>query len=321
MYSVHQRTKKFIFIKTNANCMEKFIESVSNFVDEEDVKLLKALSSDPIVIHSIKRIFEHPEKVNKYMVLLKDVPATVYLVAKIAERLSKYLEGEDEAKCFGIFLAALRQLKNCKDRKILQNMFLLLKEAIERRLIEGKYEDAAKLVMEFQEFGFKSYIRKILFFALEVSEDGDYKRAMRILELLPSTEEVIASKANVLLEWGKAIAMSNPEAGLRKIEESLKLRESPEAKLAMAEIYESIGNYEKAYFIYSSLRSVYPGIEKRLARMLMEWGEETGDIEKLREAYNLAADDKILAEEIERRIRKLSRDKELQELPSEDSPL
>ncbi len=301
--------------------MENFIRSLSNFLDDDDIKLLKALSSDPIVVHSIKRIFELPEKVNKYLILLKDVPATVYLVAKIAERLSKYLDGEDESKCFGIFLAALRELKNCKDKKIVQNMFLLLKEAIERRLLEGKYEDAAKLVMEFQEFGFRSYIRKILFFALEVSEDGDYKRAMRILDLLPNTDEVIASKANVLLEWGKAIASSNPEAGLKKIEESLKLKETPEAKLAMAEIYENIGNYEKAYYIYTSLRSVYPGIDKKISRMLMEWGEETGDIEKLKEAYNLAIDDKILAEEIERRIKKLSHDKGVQELPSGDSLL
>ncbi|WP_456468828.1 hypothetical protein [Archaeoglobus sp.] len=285
--------------------MEKFIESISNFVDEEDIKLLKALSNDPIVVHSIKRIFEHPEKASKYLILLRDVPAAIYLVAKVAERLSKYLEGDDEAKCFGIFLTALRELKDCRDRRLLQNMFLLLKESIERRLIDGKYEDAAKLVMEFQEFGFKSYIKRILFFALEVSEDGDYRRAMRILDLLPETDAVVDAKSSVLLEWGKAIAMSNPEAGLKKIEEALKFKDTPEARMAMAEIYESMGNYEKAYFIYSSLRSVYPGIERKISRMLMEWGEETGDVEKLREAYNLAMNDRLLAEEIERRIKKL----------------
>jgi len=184
-------------------------------------------------------------------------------------------------------------------------MFILLKEAIERRLIEGKYEDAAKLVMEFQEFGFKSYIRKILFFALEVSEDGDYRRAMKILDLLPNIDEVIVSKANILLEWGKYLSLSDPDAGIRKIEESIKLKETTEAKLAMAEIYENIGNYEKAYYIYSSLRTVYPGIERKMSRMLLEWGEETGDPEKLKEAYNLASNDKLLAEEIERRLKKL----------------
>lgn len=285
--------------------MEKFIESISNFVDEDDVKTLKALSSDPIITHSIKRIFEHPEKASKYLIILRDVPVAIYLVAKVAERLSRYLEGDDEAKCFGIFLTALRELKECRDRKILQNMFLLLKESIERRLIDGKYEDAAKLVMEFKEFGFKSYIRKIMFFALEVSEDGDYRRALRILELLPNTDAVMDAKGSVLLEWGRALAMSNPEMGLKKIEESLKLKDAPEARLAMAEIYESMGNYEKAYFIYSSLRTLYPGIERRLSRMLMEWGEETGDVEKLKEAYNLAMNDRLLAEEIERRIRKM----------------
>lgn len=281
------------------------MDSISSFVDEEDIKLLKALSNDPIVVHSIKRIFEHPEKSSKYLILLRDVPAAVYIVAKVAERLSKYLEGEDEAKCFGIFLTALRELKDCRERRLLQNMFLLLKESIERRLIEGKYEDAAKLVMEFQEFGFKSYIKKILFFALEVSEEGDYSRATRILDLLPETEAVIDAKASVLLEWGKTIAMSNPEAGLKKIEEALKFKDTPEVRIAMAEIYESMGNYEKAYFIYSSLRAVYPGIERKISRMLMEWGEETGDVEKLREAYNLAMGDRLLSEEIERRIKKI----------------
>lgn len=285
--------------------MDKFIDSISSFVDEEDIKLLKALSKDSIVVHSIKRIFENPEKSSKYLILLRDVPAAVYIVAKVAERLSKYLEGEDETKCFDIFLRALRDLKDCRERRLLQNMFLLLKESIERRLMEGKYEDAAKLVMEFQDFGFKSYIKKILFFALEVSEDGDYSRATRILDLLPETEAVIDAKASVLLEWGKTIAISNPEAGLKKIEEALKFKDAPEVRIAMAEIYESMGNYDKAYFIYSSLRAVYPGIERKISRMLMEWGEETGDVEKLREAYNLAVGDKLLSEEIERRIKKI----------------
>lgn len=285
--------------------MERFIESISNFVDEEDIRLIKAISGDPIVMHSIRRIFERPEKASKYLIILRDVPSAVYIVAKIAERLSKYLEGEDEAKCFNIFLTALKDLKDCRERRLLQNMFMLLKESIERRLHEGKYEDAAKLVLEFQDFGFKGYIKKILFFALEVSEEGDYERAMRILNLLPEIDAVIDAKASVMLEWGKAMAMSNPEVGLKKIEESMKFRDTVEARIAMAEIYESTGNYEKAYFIYSTLRNAYPGIEKRISRMLMEWGEETGDIEKLREAYNLAAGDRLLLEEIERRIKKI----------------
>lgn len=285
--------------------MEKFIKSVANFIDEDDVKVLKAIGSDPILLHSIKKIFDYPEKASKYMILLRDSPVAIYLVAKIAERLSRYLEGEDEAKCFAVFLTALRELKGCGDRKVLQNMFLLLKEAIERRLSDGKYEDAAKLVMEFQDFGFKSYIKKILFFALEVSEEGDYRRAMRILDLLPEMDAVRDAKASVLLEWGKSLALNNPEAAIKKVEESLKLKDTVDARLAMAEIYENLGNYEKAYFIYTSLRALYPGIDRKISRMLMEWGEETGDIEKLKEAYNLAMGDRLLAEEIERRIKKL----------------
>ncbi len=285
--------------------MEKFIESVANFIDEDDVKVLKAIGNDPILLHSIKKIFDYPEKASKYLILLRDSPVAIYLVAKIAERLSRYLEGEDEAKCFAVFLTALRELKGCEDRKVLQNMFLLLKEAIERRLSDGKYEDAAKLVMEFQDFGFKSYIKKILFFALEVSEEGDYRRAMRILDLLPEIDAVRDAKASILLEWGKSLALSNPEAAIKKVEESLKLKDAVDARLAMAEIYENLGNYEKAYFIYTSLRALYPGIDRKISRMLMEWGEETGDVEKLREAYNLAMGDRLLAEEIERRIKKL----------------
>jgi tetratricopeptide (TPR) repeat protein len=285
--------------------MEKFIETLSNFIDEEDIKLLKVLSKDPIAMHSMKRIFENPEKAAKYLTLLKDSPSTIYLIAKIAERISTYLDGEDEARSFGIFLTALRMLRNCNDKKIMQNSFLLLKESIEKRLIDGRYEDAAKLVVEFQDLGFRSYVRKIVFFALEVSEDGDYRRALRILDILPDYDEVISSKASVLLEWGKLIALSNPEAGLKKIEESMSLRETPEGKLAMAEIYESMGNYEKAYKIYSSLRGLFPGIEKKISRMLMEWGVESKDVEKLREAYALAFDDKMLAEEIMRRIKKV----------------
>ena len=298
--------------------MQDFVKSVSKFLDREDIKILKAFSNDPIIIHSLKRIFEYPEKANKYLILLRDVPSTVYLVAKISERISRYLEGEDEAKCFNVFLTSLRLLKGCRDKRIIQNVFILLKEAIERRLIEGKYEDAAKLVLEFQEYGFKSYIKKVLFFALEVSEEGDYRRAIRILNLLPSSEEVIAAKASVLLEWGKSIAVSSPELGLKKIEESLKLKDSPEAKLAMAEIFENMGNYERAYYIYSSLKSTYPGVEKKLSRMLMEWGDETNDVEKLREAYILAEDDKILVEEIMRRIKRIAHGKEFQELLPED---
>jgi len=134
---------------------------------------------------------------------------------------------------------------------------------------------------------------------------GDYRKAMGILGLLPETDAVKDAKASVLLEWGKSLASSNPEAALKKIEKSLKLKDTVDARLAMAEIYENMGNYEKAYYIYTSLRTLYPGIERKISRMLMEWGEETGDVEKLREAYNLATGDRLLAEEIERRIKKL----------------
>ncbi len=290
--------------------MDDFFRTLSRFLDEEDEKILKAVSNDAIVAHSIKKIFERPEKVGKYMIVLKDTPTAVFLVAKAAERMSRYLSGDDEDRVFNVFITALKWLKDCSDRRTLQNMFSLIREAVERRLAEGNYEEAARLVVEFLDFGFRSYVKKILFFALEVSDEGDYRRAMRILDLLPESEDVIAAKASVLLEWGKNIAAANPEAGLKKIEESLELKDSPEARIAMAEVYESIGNYEKAYYIYLSLRNTYPGVDRKIARLLMEWGELEEDVEKLREAKNFAGGDETLVGEIERRMAKISRGRE-----------
>ncbi|MET1125024.1 MAG: hypothetical protein ABWW66_07190 [Archaeoglobaceae archaeon] len=281
------------------------LSALLNFLDKEDEKYFKAVSKDPIVAHSIKKIFERPEKAPKYMIVLKDSPLALFLIAKAAERISRYLNGEEEESVFGVFLSAANVLKQCADRKILQNVFSLLREAIEKRIAEGKYEDAARLVVEFQEFGFRSYVKKLLFFALEVSEEGDYTRALRILDLLPESEEVRDAKASILLEWGKQIAAANPEAGIKKIEESLKLRESPEARIALAEVYESIGDYRRAFTIYSSIKN-YPGVSRRIARLLMEWGESEADVEKLSEA-KLYADDPVLREEIERRMEKIGR--------------
>lgn len=284
--------------------MNELTESLSKFLDEEDEKILKTLSKEPIVLQVLKKIFDEPEKAEKYLILLKDNYFAIFFTTKLAERISRYLEGEDEEKCLNIFLMGINLLTEIKDRRSIQSVFSLLKEAIESRINLKKFETAAKLVKSFKEFGYGSYVKKLLFHAIEVSEAKDFARAIRILEQLPPSEEVLTLKSYILLEWGKSLSISNPEAGLRKIEEALKIKETPSAKIAMAEIYESIGEYAKAYEIYSKLRN-QAGVERKLLRLLIEWGEETKDLKRLEEAKILAGNDLVLIEEIERRIKKI----------------
>lgn len=283
--------------------MEKFFQILMKFLDEEDARVLKSISSDSVLAHSIKKIFEKPENSAKYLIFLKDNPNGVYLVAKAADRLSRYLDGKDSEVVFGVFFSALKLLRDSGDKKTIQGLFSLLREAIEYRLANGRYEDAARLAVEFQDFGLKNYIKKILFFVFEVVENGDYLRAMRILDMLPKSEDILDVKASILLEWGKKLSLSIPEAGIKKIEESLSIRETEEAKLALAEVYENIGEYKKALSIYYSMKN-YPGVAEKIARLLMEWGEIEKDLDKLYEAKNLTSND-LLREEIERRIIKI----------------
>lgn len=284
--------------------MDELTNILNKFLDEEDQKILRMLSKDQTVLQVLKKIFEEPEKAEKYFVLIKDNYFALLFTTTLAEKISRYLEKEDEEKGLSIFFKGIEHLTEIKERRAMQSVFSLLKEAIDRRISLGKFETAAKLVTSFKDFGFNSYIKKLLFHALEVSESKDFNRAIRIVDLLPTNEDVLTVKSYILLDWGKSIAVSDPETGLRKIEEALKIKDMPSAKIAMAEIYESIGNYSKAYEIYSALKN-QPDIERKLLRLLMEWGEEAKDIRKLEEAKILASGDIVLLEEIDRRIKKL----------------
>jgi tetratricopeptide (TPR) repeat protein len=284
--------------------MDELIESLKEFLDEEDQKILRSLSKDLTVMQVLKKVFTEPEKAEKYLILIRDNYLALLLTTKLAERISRYLEKEDEEQALTIFLKGISYLNEMKDRRAIQTVFSLLKEAIDSRLNLGKYETAAMLVTCFRDFGFNSYVKRLLYHALEISESGDFPRAARILDLLPQNEEILTVKSYILLEWGKSIAVSDPEAGLRRLEEAVRIRGLPAAKIAMAEIYESIGNYAKAYEIYSALKN-QPEVERKLLRLLIEWGEETKDLRKLEEARSLAAGDTVLLEEIDRRIKKL----------------
>ncbi|MCQ4153836.1 MAG: hypothetical protein NOM71_06250 [Archaeoglobi archaeon] len=284
--------------------MDELIESLKEFLDEEDQKILRSLSKDLTVMQVLKKVFTEPEKAEKYLILIRDNYLALLLTTKLAERISRYLEKEDEEQALTIFLKGISYLNEMKDRRAIQTVFSLLKEAIDSRLNLGKYETAAMLVTRFRDFGFNNYVKRLLYHALEISESGDFPKAARILDLLPQNEEVLTVKSYILLEWGKSIAVSDPEAGLRRLEEAVRIRGLPAAKIAMAEIYESIGNYAKAYEIYSALKN-QPEVERKLLRLLMEWGEETKDLRRLEEARSLAAGDAVLLEEIDRRIKKL----------------
>ncbi len=284
--------------------MDELIESLKEFLDEEDQKILRNFHKDLTVMQVLRKVFTEPEKAEKYLILIKDNYSALLLTTKLAERVSRYLEKEDEERALTIFLRGISYLNEMKDRRAIQTVFSLLKEAIDIRLNLGKYETAAMLVTYFKDFGFNSYVKRLLYHALEISESNDFPRAARILDLLPQNEDVLTVKSYILLEWGKSIGVSDPEAGLRKLEEAVRIKELPSAKIAMAEIYESIGNYAKAYEIYSALKN-QPEVERKLLRLLMEWGDETKDLRKLEEARSLAAGDTVLLEEIERRIKKL----------------
>ncbi|MCS7122127.1 MAG: hypothetical protein NZ895_05975 [Archaeoglobaceae archaeon] len=284
----------------------EIVELLKPFLSSDDFKILKAICLDNMVTYSIKRIFEKPEKASKYVILLKDNPTAILLIAKAAENMSKYLDGQEYEKSFSIFFTALKALKNVQDKKIFNSTFLLIKDAIERRLNERRYEDAARLVVEFQDLGFKNYIKKILFFIIDLS-DEDCVRALRILEMLPEDEVVREAKASILLELGKKLSLSNPQLGISKLEESLKLKDDPLTRLALAEVYENIGKYDEALNYYLSVAS-YPGVSNKIARLLMEWGEVESDLKKLEDAKNYA-DNSLLREEIERRIKKIGESK------------
>ncbi|MEM0203311.1 MAG: hypothetical protein QXO16_03695 [Archaeoglobaceae archaeon] len=275
----------------------------SKFLSEDDQKILRVVAKDRIAFEVLKKLFESPESAEKYLVLLKDNPNAILIATKIAESVGRYLNPEDEDKCLNIFLRAIEYMKETKDRKSIYNVFNIVKEAIEGRISLGKYESASKLVSIFLNLGMGSYVKRLVFHAIELAESGDFTRALKILNNLPPNDEVLTTKAYVLVEWGKKIAISDPQLGLSKVEEALKLKELPSAKVAIAEIYESLGNYAKAYEIYNSMRN-QPGIDAKLARLLMEWGEEEKDLRRLEEAKTMV-NDPVMLEEIDRRIRKI----------------
>lgn len=180
----------------------RFIKDVSVFLDYEDIKVLKVLSKNDVTISSMAKIFENPDKSGKYLMLISDKPIAIYLVAKISERICKYLTDEDAKTCFKLFLDSIILLNNVEDKKIKQMVFLLLKEAMNRRIKENKLNELAILLSNFYDVGFKKYLDKLLFLAATLAENGDYQKAIEILDLI-NFDRAKKLKAAILEEWKK----------------------------------------------------------------------------------------------------------------------
>ncbi|RLI79003.1 hypothetical protein DRP05_05505 [Archaeoglobales archaeon] len=287
--------------------MREFINDVSIFVDDSDVKILRALARDKVAISSIMKIFENPEKAGKYLILIKNRPAAIYLVAKIAERISKYLNEEDAEKCFNLFLNSILMLKDVGDKAIRQKVFLLLKESMERRTKEEKFEELAKLLSEFYGLGFKSYLDSLLFSVSTLAEREEYQKAVNILNLI-NFDTANQLKSQILVEWAKNIIHNDPKKALKNLREALEIdKTNKDAILTLAKIYESMKDYERAvkvYEIVGTREAMY-----KMAEVLKAWSYELEGkdaLEKLKEAYKIAVEiDDGLADDIFNSIREV----------------
>lgn len=280
--------------------MHEFVNDVAVFIDDADVKILRVLARDKVAILSIMKIFENPERAGKFLVLIRNRPAAIYLVAKIAERISRYLSKQDAGKCFDLFLNSILMLKDVHDRTIRQKVFLLLKESMDRRIREEKFEELAKLLSKFYDLGFKSYLDNLLFSVSLLAEKGEYQKAVNILNLI-NLDTANQLKSHILIEWARSIVQYDPEKALENLREALEIDEANEdAILTLANVYGSMKEYEKAVKIYeivSSREALY-----KTAEILKAWSKELDSkdaLEKLKEAYKIAIEiDEGLAEEI-----------------------
>jgi tetratricopeptide (TPR) repeat protein len=261
------------------------------------------MKRDETVSKPIIKIFENPEYAGKYLIMLKDRPKALFIVAKLSERISKYFKGEEGEAIYNIFLKSVRMIKDTTDTSLKQSLFLLVKEAIERRMNEGDFETAASLISEFYSFGFKNQFKKILFTASELAEKGDFERTIKILNSLSPSEIVRELRTQIYFEWGKKLfSLKNYTSAEIQLREALKFSEneeiSRETRFVLAEVLRKLGRFEESYRELSKIEPQNPVEEIKIlrnaARTLMEWGEflqkEDADsaIDKFNEAYQIA---------------------------------
>ncbi len=279
--------------------MEEFLKDAEVFLDYSDMKILRAVSRDETVSKPIIKIFENPENAGKYLVILKERPKALFVVAKLANRISKYFKGDEGRIIYDLFLKAVRMLKDQRDAWIKNAVFLLLKETIERKLEEGDFEEAASLVSEFQGYGFKNYFKKILLVSSELAEKGDFERAISIVNRLGPSATVNELKTQIYLEWGKRLMdLRDYSSAETQLKEALKYAKShdtlTEIHLTLSKIYKKLGKFEQAYNQILRIEPENPVEEIKLlreaAKILMDWGKklEKEDKDEALEKYNQA---------------------------------
>ncbi len=283
--------------------MEEFLRDAEVFLDYSDMKILRAVSRDETASKPIIKIFENPENAGKYLVILKERPKALFVVAKLANRISKYFKNDEGKIIYDLFLRSVRMLKNQKDAWIRNAIFLLLKETIERKLEEGDFEEAASLVSEFQEYGFKMYFKKILLVSSELAEKGDFERAISIVNRLGPSTTVNELKTQIYLEWGKRLMdLGDYSSAELQLKEGLRYAKShdtlSEIHTTLSKIYKRLGKFEQAYKQIMKIEPENPVEEIKLlreaAKILMDWGvrleKEDKDeaLDKYNQAYQLA---------------------------------
>lgn len=235
--------------------------------------------------------------------MLKERPKAIFIVAKLSERISKFFEDKEAELIHNLFLKAIRMIKDTTDTTLKQSLFMLIKEAIDRRMKEGDYEGSASLISEFYNFGFKNEFKKILFIASELAEKGDFERALKILNSLFPSEIVNELKTQLHFEWGKKLfSLKNYSSAEVQLREAIKLSKNDEttadAKVLLTEVLERQRKYEQAYRELRDIIARNPveeiKISRKMAKLLINWGEDIKSedpdqaIDKLNEAYQIS---------------------------------
>ncbi len=284
-----------------------FLREVSTFLEPNDMKLLRILMKDDVVATPLTRIFEEPENAGKYFVLLQERPKSLYIVAKIAERIESYLDGDDASLSFDLFMKSLEQIKDTQDKDLELKVYFLVREAIQKRITKGEHENSAVLIREFYDLSLNDMFKKLLLVVSGLSDSGEYPRAVKILNILTPSQEVNSLKSYILEEWGKdLISQGDYTSAASRFMEAIRINSRSELYLSLGDAYYKAEEFEKAYDTYSSVESSYKNeveLLRRKSMLLNSWGENLvnkGDhenaIDKFNEAYQTAvriSDDQI----------------------------
>jgi len=265
-----------------------FLRDVASFLDPADLKLLRVLLKDDVVSSSITQIFKNPESAGKYLVILKDRPNSLYIVAKIAESIEQYLEAEDAEISYELFIKSLEHIRDARDKTLRMKLHLLVRNAIKRKINEDDFETAAMLTSEFYDFGLRDIHKKLLLISSDLSESGNYERALKILNLLKPSDSVNDLKSHVLEEWGRSLFEAGEliKAASRYLE-AVRVGNRNDLMVDLGEIYQKLGEFENAYEIYNNIEISSKNenlIKKKKSELLIRWGEQLALNKEFKEA-------------------------------------